>query len=243
MLPHSDISELITLWLRTDDVLSPPFLKHVILWKDEDHKGHQANDACAKPNYPIQVQTEQVGESVSLESLNIERLTTIVIPKASTLAPPKPGPYLWQWGGFHSIYRLYEDKQKAFFSGIMQHGYGESFTEQRPTTHIPVPSRLYYPPPTNKLPLSGLRFGVKDIIDIAGLRTSVGSRSYYALYSAKESTAPAIQMLLSLGAVLVGKTKNTQFANGEDPQEWIDYSCPWNPRGNRSRCCCSLSTK
>lgn len=94
------------------------------------------------------------------------------------------------------MYRLYEDKQEAFFSGIIQHCHGQFFIEQRPTNHIPVPSRLYYPPPTYELPLSGLRFGVKDTIDIAGLRTSVGSRSYYALYRAKESTAPAIQNLL-----------------------------------------------
>ena len=39
------------------------------------------------------------------------------------------------------------------------------------------------------------------------------------------------QGLDCIGSSLSWETKNTQFANGEDPQEWIDYTCPWNPRG------------
>jgi Asp-tRNA(Asn)/Glu-tRNA(Gln) amidotransferase A subunit family amidase len=80
-------------------------------------------------------------------------------------------------------------------------------------------------------PLSGLRFGVKDVFDIKGLKTSAGSKVYHQFYPKWDETAPVIAHLVKLGAVIVGKTKNTQFANEEDPQEWIDYSCPWNSRG------------
>lgn len=99
----------------------------------------------------------------------------------------------------------------------------------RPTIHTAVPSRTYSE--HDSLTLAGLRFGIKDLFAIEGLRTSAGSRSYYDFYPPCPRTAKSINMLLSNGAIIVGKTRNTQFANGEDPQEWIDYSCPWNPRG------------
>lgn len=101
----------------------------------------------------------------------------------------------------------------------------------RPATQIAVPSRLYYEAPSPTYPLSGLRFGVKDVFDVKGLKASAGSKAYHQFYPKRDETAPVIAHLVKLGAVIVGKTKNTQFANGEDPQERIDYSCPWNPRG------------
>lgn len=97
---------------------------------------------------------------------------------------------------------------------------------------IPVPSRLHYRPTPDK-PLSGLRFGVKDIFDVGGVPTTGQCRAYGNLYGARNTTAPCIQRLLDLGAVLVGKTKGTQFASGEQPTaDWIEFSCPWNPRGD-----------
>lgn len=99
---------------------------------------------------------------------------------------------------------------------------------------IAVPSRLYFPPPTPQKPLSGLRIGVKDIIDLSGLPTSHQSRAYLALHgNPSHTTASAIQTLIDKGAVIVGKTRTTQFAAGEQASgDWIDFLPPWNPRGD-----------
>ena len=65
-----------------------------------------------------------------------------------------------------------------------------------------------------------LRFAVKDIIDLAGLKTGLGNRSYRSLYPSRPSSARCIDQLMDAGATLVGKTKTTQFAEGEVPLQW-----------------------
>lgn len=46
-------------------------------------------------------------------------------------------------------------------------------------------------------------------------------------------TAPAVQRLLDGGMVLIGKTKTSQFANGETAtDDWVDLHAPYNPRGD-----------
>ena len=90
---------------------------------------------------------------------------------------------------------------------------------------IPVPSRLYFSNATDDKPLSGLRFGVKDNIDTAGLQTGNGSKDYRDLYPPREVTAPCIQRLLAAGAVMVGKLRCTQWCDGQDPLErFVDLS-------------------
>ncbi|KAF2491668.1 amidase signature enzyme, partial [Lophium mytilinum] len=106
---------------------------------------------------------------------------------------------------------------------------------------VTVPSRLYYAV-TPERPLAGVRFAVKDIVDIAGLRTGCGNRAWRQLYPIKTATAPAISQLLDAGAVLLGKTKSTQFAEGQAASEWFDYLCPFNPRGDGYQSASSSST-
>ena len=65
-----------------------------------------------------------------------------------------------------------------------------------------------------------LRFAVKDTIDVAGLETGLGNRCYRELYSKRPSSAQCIDRLLDAGAILVGKTKTTQFAEGQVPTQW-----------------------
>lgn len=81
-----------------------------------------------------------------------------------------------------------------------------------------VPSRLYYEPSPSR-PLQGLRFAVKDVIDIAGLKTSNGSRCWLDLYPAAEESAPFVKQLTAAGAILVGKMNCTQFCDGQDPSQ------------------------
>ena len=68
-----------------------------------------------------------------------------------------------------------------------------------------------------------LRFAVKDIIDVAGLETGLGNRSYRSLYPRRPSSARCVSQLIDSGAIFVGKTKTTQFAEGEVPMQW--YEC------------------
>lgn len=65
-----------------------------------------------------------------------------------------------------------------------------------------------------------LRFAVKDIIDVDGLETGLGNRSYRKLYPSRTSSARCIDQLLNAGALLMGKTKTSQFAEGEVPSQW-----------------------
>ncbi len=101
-----------------------------------------------------------------------------------------------------------------------------------PTLSIAVPSRLYFPPSPTK-PLNGLRVALKDNYDLKGVHTVVSNKSFLKFQPPATKTAPAIQDLIRKGAVIVGKTKMTTFADREyPPSDWIDYHCPFNPRGD-----------
>jgi Asp-tRNA(Asn)/Glu-tRNA(Gln) amidotransferase A subunit family amidase len=67
-------------------------------------------------------------------------------------------------------------------------------------------------------PLAGRTFLVKDLIDVAGVRTTYGSHIYADHVPAH--TAPAAQRLLAAGAVLIGKANLPEFAwnvTGQNP--------------------------
>lgn len=98
-----------------------------------------------------------------------------------------------------------------------------------------MPSRLYFQPREDK-PLNGLRVAIKDNIDVHGVKTSGMSRSYFRLYPPASKSAHAVQHLVDLGAIIVGKTGLSQFADAEDPTgDYVDYHCPFNPRGDGYR--------
>ena len=103
-----------------------------------------------------------------------------------------------------------------------------------------MPSRLYAVQIDQ--PLAGLRFAVKDTIAVKGLKTGFGNKAWLRTYQAEKTTAPVVKLLLEAGAVLVGKLKTTEFAEGVDPCEWIDGICPFNPRGDGQQKPSSSST-
>ncbi len=66
-----------------------------------------------------------------------------------------------------------------------------------------------------------------------GVKTAGSSRSYRELYAPSTNSASSIQRLIDLGAIIVGKTKTTTFADREIPTgDWIDTHAPFNPRGD-----------
>jgi amidase len=60
--------------------------------------------------------------------------------------------------------------------------------------------------------LADLRFGVKDLFDVAGYPTGGGSPTLLALSGIKSQTAPTVQKLLDAGARWVGKTVTDELA-------------------------------
>ncbi len=63
----------------------------------------------------------------------------------------------------------------------------------------------------NELPLYGIPFAVKDNMDVAGCPTSAGCPDF--TYEAT-THAHVVELLLSAGAILIGKTNMDQFATG-----------------------------
>ena len=137
------------------------------------------------------------------------------------------GPYFLSiTGAVYQAYRLYSDFAGAFTQPLIPstNGTYAALPAAIPGIQAPavgVPSRLYYSPSPER-PLAGVRLGVKDIYDIAGVKTSDGNRAYYALYPPRTVNALPVQRLIDAGAIIVGKMKTSQFANGEEATEdWV----------------------
>ena len=72
--------------------------------------------------------------------------------------------------------------------------------------------------------LHGIPVGVKDIIEVKGMWTRAGTEIYPARVA--NENAPSIQKLRDAGAIILGKTETTPFANN-DPT--VTHN-PWNPK-------------
>ncbi|KAH8202993.1 hypothetical protein TruAng_002827 [Truncatella angustata] len=142
------------------------------------------------------------------------------------------GPYILHstTGRVYSVLKLYDDYNNAFVGGVVPDG---SFRYKwlQCSNKIPVPPR-YSSDQDPKLPLNGLRFGVKDVIDVAGLETGNGSKCHRELYPPRESTSICIQKLIDAGAIMVGKMRCCQWCDGQDPLERLEEVTPTNPRGD-----------
>lgn len=141
-------------------------------------------------------------------------------------------------GALTPVFGLHEDVWDSFMSGSIpvDASTGTHLTMQVsvPGTRTPaiiVPSRISSADADG--PLAGLRFAVKDIFHVKGLKTSGGSRAYYQVYGPQNFTTQTVEKTLSGGAQLVGKTRTIAFALGAPNNgAEIDYLDPWNPRGD-----------
>ncbi|KAK2611385.1 hypothetical protein N8I77_004725 [Diaporthe amygdali] len=147
------------------------------------------------------------------------------------------GPYFLNGQNLHQAWRLYPDDLDAFTFGLLPDSPFDpqsfqavaSLSSDGVSKTIPVPSRLYHKSDSKK-PLAGKRISLTDTFDVQGVKTTLSSRAWTQLYPAADTSAAYVTKLLDLGAVVVGKTKTTQFATGT---EWVDYHSPVNPRGDR----------
>ncbi|KAI9745492.1 MAG: hypothetical protein M1818_001026 [Claussenomyces sp. TS43310] len=223
-LSVSEYKATIERFNSTDDVWSSSFQELVMI------KSDPLNDCVLEDTLASMLQTEGTSAISSLQL-------------STSLHSLSEGPYFlltyMNSCSIYKAYRLYSDYSAAFFYGVIddQEGGFEVLSATHPATDgattIAVPSRLYYAAPTAELPLSGVRIGVKDLYDLKGLKTSMGNRAWFHLYDSVNSTAVAIQRLIDLGGVIIGKTRLSQFANGESATiDWVDYHDPFNPRGD-----------
>ncbi|KAL8364203.1 hypothetical protein RB601_009782 [Gaeumannomyces tritici] len=146
------------------------------------------------------------------------------------------GPHVVLGNVIAPVYKLYDDTHRAFLHCLWTTE-DRTFEEVRiagcsiETLKIAVASRLASPK-SDRLPLAGWRVAVKDIFEIAQVRTTVCNKAYYELYDAPAKTAACIERLIGAGAAVVGTTKLASFAATEEPVECIDYQAPWNPRAD-----------
>lgn len=78
-------------------------------------------------------------------------------------------------------------------------------------------------------PLHGLTFAVKDLIDLAGFRTSCGNPGWLETHPPAVANAVCVDTLLYSGARCVGKTVTDELAFGLDGENRF-YGTPLNPR-------------
>jgi amidase len=83
--------------------------------------------------------------------------------------------------------------------------------------------------PTGSGPLNGLRFAVKDLIDIAGHKTGCGNPDWRDTHPPAVTNAVCVDLLLGAGAECIGKTVTDELAFGLLGENAFDGT-PLNPR-------------
>ncbi|KAL4805774.1 amidase signature domain-containing protein [Aspergillus unguis] len=221
-LSTSALREMVELYEEVDDVFSSAFLQNIYITYNGTHNNPHLDFSPSS-------KSRLLGHSTAYGAKNAVNSTKDI----------PPGPYFLDpiTGDVFEAYLLYSDVMGSFTQGLISTG--NNTYDVLPATlqgyssvTIGVPSRLYYTK-TPAQPLAGVRLGVKDLFDIKGVKTGCGNRAYYDIYPAANSTGPAVQSLIDAGAVIIGKMKTSQFANGETATaDWVDYHAPFNARGD-----------
>ncbi|CAD0112671.1 unnamed protein product [Aureobasidium uvarum] len=215
---EQDFSHDIASYLSTDDVFSKGFLEAVYVQYSNGSGSRYPGFSAPKLSGNNSVNVVSTGFASNTSSIPV-------------------GPYfVTSTGTVHEAWKLFSDVQGAFLETTVANKDGTlsvlPANVEGQSLAIAVPSRLYFTK-TDAKPLAGVRLGIKDIYDIAGLRTSNGNRAWYHFYPPANRTALSVQRLMDAGAIIVGKMKTSQFANGEvATADWVDYHEPFNPRGD-----------
>ena len=96
---------------------------------------------------------------------------------------------------------------------------------------VVVPSRKPFTT-VRKGPFDGLRFAVKDVFELEGLRVFIACRAYYDVSKPATATASLIQKLIDGGVHLVGTLKLGSLIAREEPTEAIDWHALFNSRAD-----------
>ncbi|KAL4794887.1 amidase signature domain-containing protein [Aspergillus venezuelensis] len=223
-LSTAAVEELVEGYQAADDVFNPGFLENIYVIYNGTQKSPSLDFSP-----PASWNNKFLGHAGAFGTQNATRFTK----------PIAPGPYFLDTatGDVFEAYLLYSDVMGSFTQGLIAttnntYDVLPASLQGYASVTIGVPSRLYFTKTAEK-PLAGVRLGVKDLFDIKGVKTGCGNRAYYEVYPPANETGPAIQSLIDAGAVIVGKMKTSQFANGETATaDWVDYHSPFNARGD-----------
>ncbi|KAI1130918.1 amidase-like protein [Nemania abortiva] len=212
---RDQLEEACLYYRQNDDVFCNNFLTHVLLISDESPVDDSALDL--------------------IKSWGC--LTIFHLPVAENTPPP--GPYFFSACGLYSAWRIFPDDKDAFILStiptqddphIYQNLNAAAFGAS--SLCVAVPSRLKTAK-SEQQPLAGMRIGIKDLFHLKGVHTGCGNRAYRALHEASSTSSSAVESVLSLGGIIVGKTKTVEFGCSQEViGDWCDYSYPFNARGD-----------
>ena len=83
--------------------------------------------------------------------------------------------------------------------------------------------------PTGQGTLTGMRFGVKDVFDVAGRVTGCGNPDWRRTHPPAATHAAVVTQLLAAGATMTGQTVTDELAYSLSGENW-HYGTPPNPR-------------
>ena len=92
-----------------------------------------------------------------------------------------------------------------------------------------VPGEMITVPPIKSGKLSSLTFAAKELYDVKGFVTGAGNPYWKSTHPAAQITAPAVEILLSEGATLLGKTISDEMAFSLDGENF-HYGTPLNSK-------------
>ncbi|XP_071931114.1 outer envelope protein 64, mitochondrial-like isoform X2 [Coffea arabica] len=145
------------------------------------------------------------------------------MPSSSKLNVSNPKVWILIGVGVAGIIVLAETRRRRLKSrNAIKEDFG-SFVERFELSPFPQP-----PPPAARLPLSGLTFAIKDIIDVKGFVTGFGSVDWKKTHEVAAKTAVVVTALLQSGATCVGKTIMDEFGFGITGEN-SHYGTPTNP--------------
>ncbi|KAK3935820.1 amidase signature domain-containing protein [Diplogelasinospora grovesii] len=214
------LHQQIQTWLEIDDVFHSKFLAGVVV---------VADDTCTRSG---------------LLATSIDRLPDALKPTWWASVTPdngggqlRQGPHMISNGILHAVYRVYDDVHAAFVVATEPRLTTGPFSNLRvsgdfySSLGIAVPSRIPRVQADSKR-LRGVRFAIKDIFEVEGLRVTAGDRAFYSLSKPATATCPAIKRLIDAGAELLGTLKLGSLIAREEPTESVDYQASFNPRGD-----------
>ncbi|KAI1118268.1 amidase-like protein [Nemania sp. NC0429] len=199
---------------QKDDVFCDAFLSHVLLVSDESAVDEPVMDLLASWGC----------------------LVIFQLPGTENVLP---GPYFFSACGLYSAWRIFPDDKNAFIlSTIPTQGDNHTYENLNAAAFgasslcVAVPSRLRTTKSKQK-PLAGMRIAIKDLFHLKGVHTGCGNRAYRMLHDASKTSSSAVQSVLDLGSVIVGKTKTVEFGSSQEViGDWCDYFYPFNSRGD-----------
>ncbi|KAJ9114132.1 hypothetical protein QFC20_001648 [Naganishia adeliensis] len=223
-------------YLASDDVWNEAFMQTILL-KSDSPVGFSADlHECLSGHWGTSIVLSTAQTQGNLQGIDVKTVSGQAVPSGPYIASYNPASGSVD---LTEVFRLYRDQEQAFTTPLIPFADGQSFSPLAAqvsgmnTVSIPVPSRLYTKNVVNPRALESVRVAVKDLYDVAGVPSGLGNRAYWLTYEPRNVTAVSIQRLIDQGAVIIGKVKTSQFANGETPTaDWQDQFSPFNIRGD-----------